>query len=172
MRARTLVVFFTVSPSINGGIAALALASSAFTGGLRPICARRACSALISPAKLLTAAVTLARQLPDAQHAGWAAGPEKGSAPGGTSAKPISMKAMGLTGTFASRGTSSPNQGRDAFDKAWRREVLKHYRLPYFRMSSRAHGSGPFAGLSKAQRIEAQKRAISVIHSTLSMASP
>ena len=36
-RARTLAVVFTVSPSINGGIAALAQTRAALTGGLQPI---------------------------------------------------------------------------------------------------------------------------------------
>jgi hypothetical protein len=52
----------------------------------------------------------------------------------------------------------------DAFDKEWRREVLERYCLPYFRMSACAHGTEPFDGLLKAQRIDALKRAISVIH--------
>jgi hypothetical protein len=49
------------------------------------------------------------------------------------------------------------------FDRAWR-AMLRRYCLPYFRMSSCAHGADPFAGLTKEQRISVLKEAISIIH--------
>lgn len=51
-----------------------------------------------------------------------------------------------------------------AFDRAWRRDILEHYCLPHFRMSACAHGSDPFKGLLRDQRIDAATRAISIIH--------
>lgn len=51
------------------------------------------------------------------------------------------------------------------FDRAWR-AMLRRYCLPYFRMSSCAHGSDPFAGLTKEQRVAALREAISIIHAS------
>ena len=52
------------------------------------------------------------------------------------------------------------------FDRLWRRDVLKKYGLPYFRMSSCAHGNEPFDKLGKAKCVDAEKQAISIIHET------
>lgn len=43
------------------------------------------------------------------------------------------------------------------------KKVLRWKRLPYFRMSECAHGNGPFAKLSKPERIEVAKRMIGII---------
>lgn len=47
-------------------------------------------------------------------------------------------------------------------DKEWGK-ILKEYDLPYFRMSSCAHGQGPFKSLSMDERICAAKKAIKAI---------
>lgn len=52
------------------------------------------------------------------------------------------------------------------FDRLWRRKVLGKYALPYFRMSSCAHGNDPFDKLNKDERLEAEKQAIAIIHET------
>jgi len=46
--------------------------------------------------------------------------------------------------------------------REWKR-VLRWKRLPYFRMSECAHGNGPFATLTKAERIMVQTRLIEAI---------
>jgi len=43
------------------------------------------------------------------------------------------------------------------------KKVLRWKRLPYFRMSECAHGNGPFADLTKLERIEVAKRMIEII---------
>jgi hypothetical protein len=43
------------------------------------------------------------------------------------------------------------------------RKVLRWKRLPYFHMVDCAHGNGPFANLSKSERIEVEKRMIEII---------
>jgi uncharacterized protein DUF3800 len=46
--------------------------------------------------------------------------------------------------------------------REWRR-VLEWKRLPYFRMSDCAHGNGPFANLTKDERIDVATRMIAII---------
>ena len=43
------------------------------------------------------------------------------------------------------------------------KKILRWKRLPYFRMSECAHGNGPFANLTKDERIEVAKRMIGII---------
>jgi hypothetical protein len=45
------------------------------------------------------------------------------------------------------------------------RKVLRWKRLPYFRMVECAHGNGPFANLTKAERVEVATRMIEIIKS-------
>src|SRR5437660_1097462 len=45
------------------------------------------------------------------------------------------------------------------------RKVLRRKGLPYFRMSECAHGNGPFANLTKPERIEVATRMIDIIKS-------
>ena len=45
---------------------------------------------------------------------------------------------------------------------AWRK-VLRWKKLPYFHMVECAHGNGPFANLTKAERIEVQTKLIEII---------
>ena len=47
-------------------------------------------------------------------------------------------------------------------DSEWA-EVLKIFKLPYFRMSQCAHGTGPFKNLTMADRIESEKQCIAII---------
>lgn len=51
-------------------------------------------------------------------------------------------------------------------DVEWK-NVLDHYKLPYFRMSECAHGNGAFSDLSKDKRISAQKRMINLIKANM-----
>lgn len=46
--------------------------------------------------------------------------------------------------------------------REWRK-VLHWKNLPHFRMSECAHGSGPFANLTKAERIDVATRMIAII---------
>jgi hypothetical protein len=51
-----------------------------------------------------------------------------------------------------------------ALDLEWK-AVLDKFKLPYFRMSSCAHGNFPFNNLSKEQRIEVETQMIGIIRS-------
>lgn len=52
--------------------------------------------------------------------------------------------------------------GAIALTHEWR-DVLHYYELPYFRMSDCAHGNGPFAKLSKSERVAVQTAMIGII---------
>jgi len=49
------------------------------------------------------------------------------------------------------------------------RKMLREHKLPYFRMSSCAHGARPFEKLDKSQRIEIEKCAIDLIQKHMSV---
>lgn len=65
-------------------------------------------------------------------------------------------------GLFVFGGYLFSKSGVIKFERAWK-AMLKKHKLPYFRMSSCAHGNGVFEGMSKDRRAEVARNAINLI---------